>query len=353
MLLPPNATKQEQALVEAIDYKVDPSCVKGFKFSPGEKVLPWIIEEYGLGEILHWVKDKRKAVVEGVKFQDGTKLSYEQEKHHLKIDVVDKITLKGFYAGNFLGHSRSSTKMGKKIQARKGKNHRGERRKGQYFIRCIKMEQPNIIEPLNFEEIFSRMKEELVSRDESFTALVESDPAIKILEVAAWRELLLRERINEAARSNLLKFARGEELDNLAEFYGVERENGEKDERFRKRIKAKIVGWSTGGNYRYYALSADTRVKDALVESPVPGKVQVSILSTELSTLPEELLEIVRNQLNREDVRILTDTIEVVSCNIIEIVIHSKISIKRPDIIETVKKQFIEKFETTKRLGWK
>ncbi|MBA8757697.1 baseplate assembly protein J [Wolbachia pipientis] len=217
------------------------------------------------------------------------------------------------------------------------------------------MQQPNIIELLNFEEIFSRMKEELVNRDKSFTGLVESDPAIKILEVAAWRELLLRERINEAAKSNLLKFARGEELDNLAEFYGVEREKEEDDERFRKRIKAKIVGWSTGGNYRYYALSADTRVKDALVESHVPGKVQVSILSTELSTTgipPEELLEIVRNQLNREDVRILTDLIEVVSCNIIEIDIHSKISINRPDIIETVKKQFIEKFETTKRLGW-
>ncbi|MGL9779715.1 MAG: baseplate assembly protein [Wolbachia sp.] len=214
------------------------------------------------------------------------------------------------------------------------------------------MQQPNIIEPLNFEEVFSRMKEELISRDESFTALVESDPAMKVLEVAAWRELLLRQRINEAVKSNLLKFAMGEDLDNLAEFYGVERQKEEDDERFRKRIKAKIVA---GGNYRYYALSADTRVKDALVELPVPGKVQVSILSTELSTngIPlEELMEIVKNQLNREDVRILTDTIEVVSCNIIEIDIHSRISIKRPDIIETVKKKFIEKFEATKRLGW-
>ncbi|WP_265045238.1 MULTISPECIES: baseplate J/gp47 family protein [unclassified Wolbachia] len=215
------------------------------------------------------------------------------------------------------------------------------------------MEQPNIIEPLNFEEIFSRMKEELIRRDSSFTALVESDPAMKVLEVAAWRELLLRQRINEAVKSNLLKFAMGEDLDNLAEFYGVERQKEEDDERFRKRIKARIVA---GGNYRYHALSADSRVKDALVESLVPGSVRISILSTELSTTgipPEELLEIVRNQLNREDVRILTDTIEVVSCNIIEVDIHSKISINRPDIIETVKKKFIEKFETTKRLGWK
>ncbi len=218
------------------------------------------------------------------------------------------------------------------------------------------MQQTNIIEPLNFEEIFSRMKEELISRDESFTALVESDSAMKVLEVAAWRELLLRQRINEAVKSNLLKFATGEDLDNLAEFYGVERQKEEDDERFRKIIKAKIIGWSTGGSkehYRYHALSADSRVKDALVESPIPGKVQVSILSTELSTLQEELLEIVKNQLNREDVRILTDTVEVVSCNMIEIDIHSKISIKRPDIIETMKKKFIEKLGTTKRLGWK
>jgi phage-related baseplate assembly protein len=200
------------------------------------------------------------------------------------------------------------------------------------------------------------MKEELISRDESFTALVESDPAMKVLEVAVWRELLLRQRINEAVKSNLLKFAMGEDLDNLAEFYGVERQKEEDDERFRKRIKAKIVGWSTGGNYRYHALSADRRVKDALVESKLPGSVQISILSTGLSTngiASEELLDIVRKRVTRDDIRVLTDTITVVGCNIIEVDIHSRISIKRPDIIETVKKQFIEKFETTKRLGWK
>lgn len=159
------------------------------------------------------------------------------------------------------------------------------------------MQQLNIVEKLSYEEIFSRMKEELVSRYVSFTGLVESDPAIKILEVAAWRELLLRERINEVTKSNLLKFATGEDLDNLAEFYGVERQKEEEDERFRKRVKAKIAGWSTGGNYRYHALSADTRVQDALVESPIPGKVQISILSTQLSTtsiVSEELLEIVK-----------------------------------------------------------
>lgn len=74
------------------------------------------------------------------------------------------------------------------------------------------MQLPNIIEKLSFEEILLRMKEELVRRDASFTALTESDPAMKILEIAAWRELLLRQRINEAAKANLLKFATGNDL---------------------------------------------------------------------------------------------------------------------------------------------
>ncbi|WP_419214817.1 baseplate assembly protein [Wolbachia endosymbiont of Rhagoletis cingulata] len=217
------------------------------------------------------------------------------------------------------------------------------------------MEQPNIIEPLNFEEIFSRMKEELTSRDESFTALVESDPAMKVLEVAAWRELLLRQRINEAVKSNLLKFARGEDLDNLAEFYGVERQKEEEDEKFRKRIKARIVGSSTGGSkehYRFQALSADSRVKDALVESPVPGSVQISILSTQTGIVSEELLEIVKKQVTRDDIRVLTDTVTVIGCNITEIDIHSRISTNYITSEEEIKKQFIKKFELAKRLGW-
>ncbi|BFD48201.1 MAG: baseplate J/gp47 family protein [Wolbachia endosymbiont of Sergentomyia squamirostris] len=217
------------------------------------------------------------------------------------------------------------------------------------------MQQP---EPLNFEEIFAWIKEELISRDKSFTALIESDPAMKILEVAAWRELLLRQRINEAVKSNLLKFAREEELDNLAEFYGAERQDGEEDERFRKRIKARIVGSSTGGSkehYRFQALSADSRVKDALVESKVPGSVEISILSTELSTngiASEELLDIVRKRVTRDDIRVLTDTITVIGCNITEIDIHSRMSISSVISKEEIKEQFIKKFEASRRLGW-
>ncbi|TLW83943.1 MULTISPECIES: phage tail protein [unclassified Wolbachia] len=92
MLLPPNATKQERALVDATDYRVDPSCIRGFKFRLEERILPWLIEEYELGEILRWVKDKRKAVIEGVKFQRlrGTPASL---KIALKWANIEDITI--------------------------------------------------------------------------------------------------------------------------------------------------------------------------------------------------------------------------------------------------------------------
>ncbi|ONI55810.1 hypothetical protein N500_1131 [Wolbachia pipientis wUni] len=101
--------------------------------------------------------------------------------------------------------------------------------------------------------------------------------------------------------------------------------------RFRKRIKAKIVGSSTCGSkehYRYHALSADSRVKDALVESTITqGKYKFPILSTTTGIALEELLKIVKKQVTRDDIRVLTDTITVIGCNITEIDIHSRMSI--------------------------
>ncbi len=87
-----NATKQEKALVDAIDYKVDPSRIRGFKLNPKDEILPWIIEEYGLEEILRWAKDKRKAVEEGIKFQRlrGTPASL---KIALKWASIEDITI--------------------------------------------------------------------------------------------------------------------------------------------------------------------------------------------------------------------------------------------------------------------
>ena len=55
---------------------------------------------------------------------------------------------------------------------------------------------------------------------------LESDPANKVLEVAAYREMLIRQRVNEAACGVMVAFATGSDLDHLAAFYPEKRLSG-------------------------------------------------------------------------------------------------------------------------------
>lgn len=68
-LLPPNITPEERAIVEAIKYPIDPSLMRGFKFEPPDPFLAYLIWEYGLGELLRWLPDPRRAIREGVQWQ--------------------------------------------------------------------------------------------------------------------------------------------------------------------------------------------------------------------------------------------------------------------------------------------
>jgi len=85
---------------------------------------------------------------------------------------------------------------------------------------------PGVVEELDFEEILAAMKADLLSRDPAYGELLESDPAMKLLEVCAYRELLLRQRVNEAARAVMVAFAVGSDLDHLAALFGLERAAG-------------------------------------------------------------------------------------------------------------------------------
>jgi len=104
---------------------------------------------------------------------------------------------------------------------------------------------PAVIETLSFETIFSELQTEFQSRYPNYSALLASDPAVKLLEVAAYREVLLRNRINAAAKASLLAFATGSDLDHLAAFYGVERLAAEDDEALRLRTRQRIMALPT------------------------------------------------------------------------------------------------------------
>jgi len=100
VILPPNASKQEQILTDIINYSLDANSLRGFKFNPQTEMLPWLVAEYGLGEILSWGKKATKSALKewvlakqnGIRFQRlrGTPQSL---KMALKWANIDNITI--------------------------------------------------------------------------------------------------------------------------------------------------------------------------------------------------------------------------------------------------------------------
>lgn len=206
---------------------------------------------------------------------------------------------------------------------------------------------PNVVEPLSFEEIFAEMLADLKSRDENFDALVESDPAYKVLEVSAYRELMLRQRVNDGARAVMLAYSPGADLENLAAPFNVERLTVtpaddtavppvpavmENDDALRRRCPLAMEGISTAGadgSYLFHALSADGEVKDAETSSPNPGEVLLCVLShTGNGTADNALLALVTAAVNAENVRPLTDNVTVQSAIITEYQISATLTLK-------------------------
>ncbi|HQT03409.1 MAG TPA: phage tail protein [Thiotrichales bacterium] len=71
-LLPANATDLERAIVLATDFSVCISAIDAIanrKTNPNEALIPWLIWEYGLGELLPYLTDPRRAISEGVLWQ--------------------------------------------------------------------------------------------------------------------------------------------------------------------------------------------------------------------------------------------------------------------------------------------
>lgn len=203
---------------------------------------------------------------------------------------------------------------------------------------------PGVVETLSFEAIFQAMLADLIVRDPTFSAMVESDPAYKVLEVAAYREVLLRQRVNEAAKAVMLAFAMGSDLDQIGANYNVGRlvvdpgnpdavppvePTMEPDSDYRARIQLSLEGITTAGSegsYVFHALSADGQVKDASAISPAPGQVTVYVLArTGDGTAGEELLDAVEAALNADTVRPLTDQVLVQSATVVPYTIEAEL----------------------------
>lgn len=203
---------------------------------------------------------------------------------------------------------------------------------------------PDVVETLDYETLLAERKATLISlypaeqqQAITRTLTLESEPLVKLLQENAYRELILRQRINEAAKANMVAWATGSDLDQLGANNGVTRltlraaDNStipptaavmESDDNFRMRIAAAFEGLSVAGPsgaYEYHAKSADGRVADVSATSPAPAEVVITVLSREGDgTAPADLLTIVANALNDEDVRPVADRVRVQAAAIVD-----------------------------------
>ncbi|KMW71790.1 baseplate assembly protein [Photorhabdus luminescens subsp. luminescens] len=216
---------------------------------------------------------------------------------------------------------------------------------------------PNVVEPLDYENLLAERKAKLISlypeeqRDAITRTLeLESEPLVKLLEENAYRELILRQRVNEAARAVMLAYATSSDLDQLGANYNVTRAVMEPDSTFRDRIQRAFEGLSVAGPigaYEYHALKVNESIRanrneykgeyqtvtDVSVISPSPANVTVTVLSRKWiwekdkedeedkahkGVASQELLDKVIVALNDENVRPVADRVKVQSAKIVE-----------------------------------
>ena len=191
---------------------------------------------------------------------------------------------------------------------------------------------PTVIEQVDYEALLADAITQLKARDPVFDALVESDPAHKILQVCIYREMILRQQFNTRLRGMMLAYATESDLDHLGALMGVTRltlkaadpahgieAQMESDHDLRYRIQLASEGYSVAcptGAYLYHALyhalSSDADVLDASATSPSPSEVLITILSRSGDgSASDALCQRVLRVLSADTVQPLTDHVTV------------------------------------------
>lgn len=210
-------------------------------------------------------------------------------------------------------------------------------------IDLSRLPAPTVVEQIDYEVVLAERKAYAVSlwpedkqAEVAATLELESEPLTKLIQENAYRETLIRQRVNEAALAVLLPFARGADLEQIGARFNVERlvitpanlnavppvaAVMELDDALRERIQMAMEGLSTAGPrnaYIFHARSADGRVADATAISPAPAEVVVTVQSVlGNGAAAPDLLAVVGTYLNDDDRRPVADRLTVQSAQVL------------------------------------
>ncbi|MES1936675.1 baseplate assembly protein [Salinisphaera hydrothermalis] len=278
----------------------------------------------------------------------------------------------------------------------------------QSTIDISQLPAPDAVEKLSYEDIVAERKAALIAlypadeqADIAATLELESEPLVKQIQENAEREMVLRQRVNEAALAVMLPYATGDDLDNIAARYNVERlvireqdltanppitREYESDADFRERILLSLDGLSTAGPeaaYIFHARSASGQVLDASAQAPTftissrqdngdivltctddvgldnpqPGDVAITILARDGDgTADADLIAAVQKALSAEDIRPLNDNPRVRSAEILTYEINATLYLYQgPDselILKEAREQAQKYADTQHKLGY-
>lgn len=217
---------------------------------------------------------------------------------------------------------------------------------------------PDVIPQPSFETRLAGKLASAIGQYPAFVDLVESDPAMKLLEADSYDETILTQAFSDAARGLLLAYATGPRLDHLAALYAVERLEGETDTALRQRVQLAPHSFSVAGPelaYVYWARTAHPDVADATAVSPSPGQVVVTVLSASGNGVPGAGVLDAVTELLTGPVRPLTDEVIIQPATLVPFAIEAQLTVfAGPDqglLLQTALDSLNAHLATARKLG--
>lgn len=212
-----------------------------------------------------------------------------------------------------------------------------------------KLPAPSVIEEQDYATILADLKADLILKNPDLTDALDNpaEPVTQQLEVAAYREMIIRQEFNDRIKGLLLAMTWGGNLDHVGVTYFNSTERlvidpgdpaavppvaptYESDDAYRARLLLVDDAYSTAGPdeaYIFHATSADGNVKDISVTSPAAVQVVVTVLSHIGDGAPDApLLAAVETALGN-DVRPLTDQVTVQAATIINYTVNATLTV--------------------------
>lgn len=211
---------------------------------------------------------------------------------------------------------------------------------------------PDAIEVLSLEDIIDAIKTTylgLTADDDDVPSdFLESDPAVKLMETAGLREILLRQRVNEAVRAVLLASSTKADLDHLGADKLTQRlvldpgdpdavppvpPTMESDDAFRSRIQLAWEALSTAGPsgaYVYHALSADASIIAVTVQEPEPVEVLITVQTADNDGIASEavLAAVTAALADDRTARPLSDQVTVQAASAVDFTVEAAIYVE-------------------------